>query len=245
MATVLLTRPEVASHRLAQTVALLGYRAIIEPMLSIQAFPSGAPDLQAVQAVAVTSSNAIDVLGTIFFDKTILTLPCFCVGMNTAAAAHEFGFTDVRCADGNGYDLARLIIQSLSNTSGPILHIAGRDVESHMGNELSAHGYKVELWEIYAAHTIQKMSSETATLWRHNAIDIVMVYSLRTAQALVALVTAEGLQSACASMTAIAISDRVADGLRNLPWRRMIVASKPSDNAMIDCLQLLPGMRHD
>lgn len=70
----------------------------------------------------------------------------------------------------------------------------------------------------------------------HNGFDAAMFLSARTAAVFCSLVVAAGLVDACARMTAVAISRKVAEVLRPVGFRRVVVAGSPNRGAAVDAV---------
>ena len=120
-----------------------------------------------------------------------------------------------------------------------MLHIAAQDVDSRAQAELERLGYKVVVWRVYAARPVSDLTVQASRLLEQGKFDAVVVFSARTAEALKALLEQRGLQACCESLSAIGLSWAVADVLRPLPWRELVIASSPTEDAVIECLKRL------
>lgn len=238
MRRVLLTRPQQDSLQLAARLQRLGIESVIEPLLLLKPVATNLPELNRTQAVMITSAHALD-----FIDRTrcenqkLFTLPCFCVGTNTAAAAKAFGFQTVHDASGDGLALAQQIKRSLDAKKSNLLHIAGRDVDSRGRDELEKAGFSVTVWTTYAAEAATSLSPNTQSLFRENKLAAVLLFSARTAETLTKLLIQQGLETCCKDVIALGISDRVTEALGALPWRRRIAALLPTEDAVLQSLQ--------
>lgn len=117
--TVLVTRSEPGASETARRLEALGYRAVVEPLLSVEAIDAYLPDFD---ALAFTSANGVRRFVELSGRRD---LPVWCVGDRTAAEATKAGFENVRSAAGAVTDL----IDTLR-------HELPRDVELlHSGNE--------------------------------------------------------------------------------------------------------------
>jgi len=238
MATVLVTRPRVDSERLAQMLKQHGFDSVIEPLLTIKLTTTQLPDIKAVQAVMITSANALDALaeGGQSMD-TLLDLPCFCVGSRTAERAGAFGFRNTHAGKGDGIELAELI--AAKNIGKLLLHIAGQDTDRKAQNALEQRGFEVIFWPVYTALSATALTETTVQLIRQHKLDAVLAFSVRTAQALMALLKKHELEACCESLSAIGLSDAVTDVLGQRAWRRIVTATEPNEDAVIECLKRL------
>ncbi len=85
-----------------------GWEPVIAPVLQVR--PGAVAGGLAVDAVLVTSRNAIPALPT----RAIDGVPLLAVGRATADARAPRGFTDVLDADGDAEDLAALALRRLA-----------------------------------------------------------------------------------------------------------------------------------
>ena len=98
-------------------------------------------------------------------------------------------------------------------------------------------GYDVERVEAYRAEPARELGEELADALREGRLDGALFFSERTAAALVALVTAAGLEESLGRLPCYALSPRTAAPLRNLAGE-LHVAEKPDS---VSLLALLPG----
>jgi uroporphyrinogen-III synthase len=241
MPSVLITRPAAASQALAESLQAHGYEAVIEPLLAIVTVPTPRP-IEKTEAVMITSGNAFEALGARQIDD-LLTLPCYCVGPRTAEKARAFGFRDVAATASDGVELARFIARARPGKSAPLLHICGRDVESKGAEELRKEGWRVVSWPVYMATPVPRFTPATKARLENKRLDAVAVFSPRSAQVLKTLLAESALEACCAGLAAICLSDAVAAELTPLPWRHLVAARAPTEDAVIACLEELCPVR--
>ena len=238
MPSILITRPAAMAEALAATLEDIGYEAVCEPLLSISPLHAPQPEAGAIDAIAITSSNALLALKERQSSiAELLNAPCFCVGARTAESARKFGFCNVQSADSDGAGLAKLINRELGQKNASILHVAGRDVSSGLRKELEKQEYRIIDWPVYEAIPVSALTPATRNLLMMRKLNAVVVFSPRTARVLQELIVKHALEACCASVSAICLSEAVADGLRSLKWRRLIAAPQPSEEAVIACLK--------
>ena len=143
---VLITRPRDQALELADRLAARGDTALIEPLLTIARIAGVVPQLEGVQALVLTSTNAAPALG-----PWAGQLPLFAVGAATAGAARRTGCATVIAAAGSGADLAHLIAQRCRPENGALLHLSGADVRPELGEELAAAGFALRRQVVYEA----------------------------------------------------------------------------------------------
>jgi uroporphyrinogen-III synthase len=236
MVSVLITRPLAASEALAAELKRETYEPVVEPLLEIIPLAEPRPDVN-VQAVMITSPNALDALAGNQTVSHLFHLPCFCVGVRTAAKAKQFGFIHVLHSASDGRELAQLIASSLTHSCKVILHICGRDVASGAQEELRKSSFDVTRWFVYTAHKAVDFTPETLKRLQAKKLDAVLVFSTRTADALALLMTKHHLTGVCKKMAAIGLSDAATGPLKPFSWRVLASADTPSEDAMIECLK--------
>jgi len=238
MASILITRPQATASALAERLQSLGYQAVIEPLLEI--VPTGAPkpQIKDIAAVMITSGNALDALAA---DQTALAaladFPCFCVGPRTGEKARALGFKHVESAASDGAALAILVDASLPKTSGAILHVAAQDADSKAQQEVERKSRRVIVWQAYRAIPAGNFSAGIAGALMQGEFDAILVFSPRTAGTLGQLIARHGLKTCCARLTAICLSEAVAEPLKPFGWQKLVFAAAPTEDAVIARLQ--------
>jgi uroporphyrinogen-III synthase len=237
MPSVLITRPAAMAEALSVILQKCGYETVCEPLLSIAPTHTPQPQTDKIDAIAITSSNALLALKERQCGITgLLDVPCFCVGPRTAESARTFGFRNVQNSTTDAVELAAYINVTIK-PDATIIHIAGRDVTAALREGLEKNVHCLIEWPVYEAIPAKTISAGTRALLASRKLDAVVIFSPKTARVLHDLIDGTALEACCTALTAICLSEAVADGLRSLKWRRLIVASQPSEDAVIACLQ--------
>jgi len=235
---LLVTRPREDAESFAQALAARGIDTMIEPMIEIVDLP-GPPVARAdIQAVLFTSVNGVRALvrrnrGDL---ADFVDLPALAVGDATAGAARGAGFRRVESAAGDVVALTALVRARLSPRDGPLLHIAGSEVAGDLAGALATAGFIVRRSAIYAARKATALSAATLDALRHGEIDGVTFFSPRTAAAFVTLCRDSGALPALAGVAALCLSQAVAQAAGVVPWRAIVVAPRPDQDALLGCL---------
>jgi len=233
---LLITRPEPGAAKTAEALRARGHDVLVDPMLDIVLQPGAALDPTGAQAIAATSANALRALAERGDLSRFTALPLFVVGANTASTARKIGFTEIRSADGTAEDLFRRITDTCDPAAGALLYAAGRDRVGDLEGDLAEAGYKVRLAELYRAETKDCFLTETIEALRAGALDGVLIYSQRTMEAVVQAAHNDGLADALRSLTIIAISDKAVAPAIALGCKKILVAARPTGDALIACL---------
>jgi uroporphyrinogen-III synthase len=219
---VLITRPEPGGSETATRVAALGYRPVAAPL----------PAAERLHAILVTSGNAIPSL-----PASHRHLPLLAVGAATAARARDAGFTQVNSADGDANALAELAARSCDPRAGPLLLASGRGQGEGLAADLRARGFRVVRRVVYVASPASALPDVARHAFASGGLEAALFFSAETARQCVRLLQAARLREAVRSVNALAIGQAAAVALQALPWRRICVAARPNQDAMLALLR--------
>ena len=163
-------------------------RALIGPVLTVEPIPDAVPDLTGVQALVLTSANAVPALAA-----TDPGRPVFVIGAATARAARAAGCRDVRPAAGDGASLARLIIEQCRPERDALLHLAGTEVRPELAEALAAAGFELRRQAVYRVVAADRLAAPVVEAIRARAIDAVLLFSPRSAATFVELIARHDL----------------------------------------------------
>jgi uroporphyrinogen-III synthase len=229
---VLITRPRPQALELARRLEAQGDTALIEPLLTIERIPDALPDLAGVQAILLTSANAVPALS-----EAARHLPVFAVGAATAAAAREAGCVTVVSAEGAGGDLARLVVRRCRPDAGALLHLAGEKVRPEPAALFAAAGFALRRHAVYRAAAARALSPATVAALRRQEVEAVLLFSPRTARTFALLVGKHGLQASLGATAAICLSAAVAEACRALAWQGIYTSRRPELPALLEVLE--------
>ncbi|WP_158921593.1 uroporphyrinogen-III synthase [Acidisphaera sp. S103] len=227
---VLITRPEPGATETAARLVALGLSPIIAPVLSIVARDVRAPNR--VVATLLTSQNAVAACSPALHDH-----PVFAVGTATAKRANEAGFNRVFNADGDAGALANLVANMLSPADGSLYLPTGQGQGTDLATLLRRRGFHVIRRVAYQAMGVPALPETAAICLRRHQLAAAMFFSGETARHFAHLLRTAELSDAVRDVEAVSISERAAMALRSLPWRRICVAAKPNQDAMLVLLK--------
>ncbi|HEX4172386.1 MAG TPA: uroporphyrinogen-III synthase [Acetobacteraceae bacterium] len=228
---ILITRPEPGATETAARVAALGHRPILAPLLVVQSRNVPLPTPDRVQAILVTSGNAIPSL-----HDSHRRVPLLAVGEATAARARAAGFTRVRSADGDASGLAALVANCCDPGGDPLLLVSGRGQGQGLASALRDRGFRVVRRTVYAAIPAGSLPDHARDAIGNGTVQTVLLFSAETARQCVRLLREARLRDAVRAIEALAISQPTAMALRALPWRRIRVADRPNQDALLAML---------
>lgn len=228
---MLITRPEEGARETARRLAALGWLPIVAPVLAIAPLAARLPAPARVQAVLVTSGNALAALGADWHGATLLA-----VGDATAARARAAGFTDVTSAGRNAEALAALVQVRCRPARGALLLPTARGEGLALTAGLRAAGFTVQRRTVYAAVPQKALPAVAAEALARGAVAAALFFSPATARRFRTLLLAALPGSCLKAVDAMALSPAVAAPLASLPWRRLRVADRPSQDALLTLL---------
>jgi uroporphyrinogen-III synthase len=229
---ILITRPEPGASETASRVAALGHRPILAPLLVVQSRNVPLPPPDRVQAILVTSGNAIPPLPASYHD-----VPLLAVGEASASRSRAAGFAQVSSAGGDASDLAVLAASRCDPGGDPLLLVSGRGQGQGLAAALRDRGFRVVRRTVYAAVPTQALPDHAHDAINNGAVATVLLFSAETARQCVRLLRAAQLREAVREIEALAISQPTAMALRALPWRRIRVADRPNQDALLAMLR--------
>ena len=227
---ILVTRPREDAAPLAEALAGLGIKPVLDPLMCIE-FIDGPPlDLDGVQALLVTSANGVRAFSN---RDPRRHLPVFAVGDASARAADLAGFAAVTSASGDVAALAALVHERLDADGGALLHVAGSRLAGDLAGMLAGHGFIVRREVLYEGRVETVLSAETILGLEDGNLDGVTFFSPRTAAVFAALVRRAGLEGYTRAIAAFCLSPAVAEEARSLSWGRVVIAGKPEQDALV------------
>ncbi len=229
---ILVTRPEDAADQTARRLIALGWRPVVAPMLLVVPLPADLPDPGAVQALLVTSANALPFLPSGLHDTLLLA-----VGDATAAAARAAGFSRIASAGADAAALATLAAQACSPTGAPLLLAGAARQGAALAARLAREGFAVRHHAVYDAVPVTDLPQTARMELNAGRLAASMFFSPATARAFVAAFMRACRPDIVFNVEALAISDEAAAALAPLPWRRIRVARRPNQDEL---LALLP-----
>jgi len=229
---ILITRPEPGASQTAERVTALGFTPIVAPVLAIMPVSAPLRLPGSIAATLITSRNAVPACPAACFER-----PVFAVGSATAARASAAGFRQVIDADADAEAMAALVAKTLAPGDGSLFLPTGLGQGTALASDLRKRGFRVIRRVAYQAVSVAALPPEAVSDLQQGQLTAAMFFSTETARHFVRLVLEAGLGEAVTDVEALSISERPAMELKRLPWRRISVAAKPNQNAMLALLQ--------
>ena len=230
---VIVTRPAEEAERLIPALDALGCDAVLAPMLEIVLHPPQPIALEGVQAILITSANGARALAASLAAGEGREIPVLAVGEASATATCALGFHRVESAGGDVDALIALVAQRCTPAGGRLLHASGSVVAGDLKGRLEAMGHKVERHVLYDAKAVTHLDASLRAALAGPRTRAVLFFSPRTAETFVTLV---GAVASVERLDAVCLSEAVARIARRLAWRRVEVAARPEQAALMDAL---------
>jgi uroporphyrinogen-III synthase len=229
---LLITRHASAAAKLATLLDSNGFETQLEPLLDIK-FNLKPVLLDDVQALIVTSANGAAALAQSTDERSLTVLA---VGGATTAKLENEGFNKILTADGDAKSLIELVAETLSPEAGILVHISGEHIAGDLAGELTEKGFSIRRDVLYRAETPSELSNAAIKSLADHKIDVVLLFSQRTATTFANLVTQAKLEHELAFATAICLSGAVAQPVREFNWQKIEIAEWPDQQALLQRL---------
>ncbi|MAG98327.1 MAG: uroporphyrinogen III synthase [Rhodospirillaceae bacterium] len=234
---ILNSRPLEDAAALDTALRARGHEVVAAPLLEIHQLPDAELDLVGVQALLATSANGVRALAArIARGNKARELPLLAVGDATAHCAKDLGFSDVSSAGGDVDDLANLVRRQIVASAGPLLQAAGTAQAGDLAGLLGDAGYELRRAVLYEARTAETLPALAQEALAAGTLDGALFFSPRTARTFVKLVRAAELATSCQDLGAYCLSNAVAEAAGELSWRRIGVAARPEQAALLELI---------
>lgn len=226
---LLVTRPEPDAGREAEALAARGHEAVLAPLLKIE-FTRDVPlDFAGVQALIVTSRNALRARREL---PDARKLPLFAVGEATARAARDIGFANVTTGPGTAEELAELIAATLEPKHGPLVHLAGETLAFDLKSRLEAKGFTLRQPVLYRARPAEQLPAQALSLLKSGKVDGAILLSPLTARTFALLIDKHGVVTQGRRLVCYCLSQAVAEVLSVLGFE-VRVAARPREEEVL------------
>ena len=216
---ILITRPLIDAEDLMGKIFSLGHKIIHIPTLKISSAKNEPIDSSQFNAFIFTSANAIRNLKVIKQDKGKL---CFCVGAITEKIARMSGYNNTVSAGGTVNALKNLIISSSQiNEKSKIAYFCGDNISYDLDSELKREGVKTSKIINYTSEKITDLNEENKKIIEGHPPDIILVYSIRSAQSFIEIVKNYSLYPLMTESTVMCISKKVANIFTANGWKKV------------------------
>ncbi len=238
---LLITRPLDDAARQAEQLRVLGHTPLIFPLLEIVYADLTPLRLQDVQALIVTSRNALRGLSRNGAFETAKSLPVYCVGESTGELARDFGFARVISGEGRAGDLVAAILHSAKPEDGALLYLTGKHLAFDLETPLVEAGFFVPRAICYEARELHPgRAAALAEMIRGREIDGAVLMSPRTAQIFAQIIKRFDLMREAGAITCYCYSEAIARPLEGLYGLTIAISSHPKEADMLKLIGPAP-----
>lgn len=227
---VLVTRPEPGLSETLAAVSAAGWVPYASPALLITPHRLQASSLQ-FAACVLTSGQAVQAAQAALPP----TCPVYAVGDRTAQRARVAGFHAVHSAQGDAEALAALIASRQAQAAGPLLLLSGARQGMALVEQLRQIGFRVVRRVAYTAQPVSQIGQDALAALENGQISYCLFFSSESAESWISALPEVG-RTIASRATGIVISQAVADVLKKAGWAHIVVARKPTAQAMLMAL---------
>lgn len=231
MKSILLTRPLLDSLSTRNILKKYGYKVCIEPLFTVKYLQHDIP-IHEFDVVISTSKNSVKAFSQLY---KIGDLPMITVGNSTMQTAKDLRFSDITSADGDVNGLVSFIKDNYSSET-KFLYIRGQEVSCDLKKKLSEESFNIREVILYKTITKKNLTNRCKNLLLNGKVNSAAFFSSRTARVFCSLVLKSGLSDIVKNMTAYTMGKNIADSLKSIKWKKIIIAKLPTQDSLIDTI---------
>ncbi len=235
---LLLTRPKSDDDPLPELLRARGHTSVHDPLLRIDFLPLPIIDAANLQAIVVTSSNALRAIAGTKALTDLLHIPLYTVGIATANYSKTLGFSRIFPGNSSVSPMILPLLSRIETGWGPVLYLRGEDVAFDLGKPLRDAGHEVQEAVVYRAVAAKAFAAETIAGLARGAITGVVLMSPRTAETYVHLAETAGLVSELSFLPHYCLSERVAAPLGELADVHVRTPKRPNLQELVALIDL-------
>jgi len=216
---VLVTRPEPSSAKTAAKLLQRGHQPVLLPLMRAHHQPDAlrralTEESNAPRALIATSAEAIRALAGADQDLSpLLALPLFAVGMTTAEAAGNLGFTQIIIGGGDGEALAdRILAEEKADADQRLVYLAGTPRSSALEARLISAGVNLTIAECYRMLPVDDHAERLKVAF-DPLPDVVLLYSAETARHFLSLPLVTKDAGHIKDLRFLCLSEKIAETL--------------------------------
>lgn len=229
--TLFVTRPAPDAERTVRLLREARIEAEPAPLMEIRQLDVPLPELAENEVLAFTSANGVRA----WVQAGGSARPVFAVGDATASAAAELGLPVEGIAGGDVDALYTLLKAQAADR--PILHVRGRDSLGALADRLKTAGHDARALELYEARALPSLPGALTRALQEGGHQI-GVFSPRTMRLFLSLVRDAGLADRLSQISAICLSQAVAEAGADADFQSLHVADRPELSGFVDSARL-------
>ena len=234
--SLLLTRPE---KQFDEFKSNKDFKFINCPLLKIKALKLNKYKIEQMKksdVIIFTSSNAV------FYTKKYLKLfrnKIICVGKDTKKTCLKNNIKNVVSADGNVFDLIKLIKKKIKNKSEKLLYISAKETAVNLTSILKSNKFNIKKLTVYESKKIKIINKSILDLIKSNQLNFVSFFSKKTAQAFNELTTKYKLQKHLRNISCVSLSKEIEKLLKKNNFKKYYLCSNPDRESFLKLLKFI------
>ncbi len=244
---LVITRPRADGETTAKKLEKLGHEALISPVMEVVCLPDAPlPDINTLNGLVITSRNALRCLAK----KAHIgpsspsiwhSLPLFAVGKATGQEARQLGFMSIIYGNGHASSLPDFIKQfqpHLDPQNGKSLYYpVGAKKAFDLAPALRQQGILLTEQIVYESLPSNRLAPIVRKGLLGGTVDGVLLMSPRTARLFCAILKNNKLQQHVSAISALCLSQNVAEAASTLPWRQTLIAPHPDMDHLLGLIE--------
>ena len=126
------------------------------------------------------------------------------------------------------------ILNIADKNDGKFLYIRGEDIAHNLEEDLKASGFSIDSVINYTTSLNPDFDQKTLTILKDQSIDLIFVYSNRSAAHLSKLIFNNDLESKCSSVQLRSLSENVFFPLKKIKWKNVKMFSAGNEQFSLD-----------
>jgi uroporphyrinogen-III synthase len=228
---ILFTKDKISSLDTIQRLNSLGHHLYIHPILEFSKVLTSKVNLKDYDNIIFTSSNAVLALDN---QNNLDHLKCFCVGSSTAQVAKNKGFQNIVVAGGNYQSLKNIYLNSEISKTSKNIYVRGEFISNDLKGEFKKEGYRVDELINYVSAPNTNFQKDTLNLFLKDTLDIVFIYSKRSADAFLKAILNNKVQSHCTKIKLRTVSENVFLPLKKIQWKNIKIFNPGQEEFCLD-----------
>ncbi len=240
---LVVTRSAGDAERQAARLRALGHEPLIHTLLDVvyPQLPSIA--LNGLQALIVTSRNALRGISRNGAFEAAKHLPAFCVGEGTAEFARDVGFSRVVAGEGTAKDLLPLIARTANRDAGNLLYLTGDHLAFDLEPSLKQLEFGVRRVIVYEAREVDESAVARLADELRVGVDGVILMSARTSSIFTGIIQRFKLDRHLVGLSCYCHSDAVALPLKDIYGLTMRISSHPTEADLMELIGPAPPQK--
>ena len=229
---LLLTRPILDSKRLALKLRSLDFQITLAPLIEIKQLKvQNNVYEKCYDLIIFTSKNAVRSVKPEELSYNMV----FTIGNGTFDAAISKGFKNIENSNGSSKDLKKLFSNIFNKKKVQILHPTSNHSNDYLSIFFKRQGSNYIKREVY--HVIKKnIYPYLFKSFLEGGEGIISIFSAKTAEFFYDEILKMNFKSNCCNKILVVISKSVAEKLRGLTFKKIVIIEKPNELCFIDSI---------